>query len=169
MDNISTTTRTILISVAGGTASVLGGGKFANGALSSAFIFMFNEMREFIKAPNQEELRTRAIVKIMERSQRRFNIRGYGHVYSYEEAKQVYLNRIASGRAYTKALLTVASVVPVVRGGRVVYYFVMRNPEIVATGIDYLDGAYGGTAPLSNASMAGVLAKKIVDTVGQNE
>ena len=46
MDNISTTTRTILMSVAGGTASVLGGGKFANGALSSAFIFMFNEMKE---------------------------------------------------------------------------------------------------------------------------
>jgi len=46
MDNISTTTRTILMSVAGGTASVLGGGKFANGALSSAFIFMFNEMAD---------------------------------------------------------------------------------------------------------------------------
>jgi len=44
MDNISTTTRTILMSVAGGTASVLGGGKFANGALSSAFIFMFNDL-----------------------------------------------------------------------------------------------------------------------------
>jgi len=44
MDNISTTTRTILMSIAGGTASVLGGGKFSNGALSSAFIFMFNDL-----------------------------------------------------------------------------------------------------------------------------
>ena len=33
-----------MVAVAGGTASVLGGGKFTNGAMSAAFVFMFNEM-----------------------------------------------------------------------------------------------------------------------------
>ena len=87
----TTVLKTVITAIGGGTASLLGGGKFANGAFSGAFVYLFNHAIEFIKAPNQEELRTRAIAKIMERSQRRFNIRGYGHVYSYEEAKQVFL------------------------------------------------------------------------------
>jgi len=44
LDNVDTITKTIMVAIAGGTASMLGGGKFANGAMSAAFIFMFNEM-----------------------------------------------------------------------------------------------------------------------------
>ena len=34
--------RTVIMGVVGGTASALGGGKFANGAVSGAFVHMFN-------------------------------------------------------------------------------------------------------------------------------
>ncbi len=44
LENVDTITKTILVAIAGGTASVLGGGKFANGAMSAAFVFMFNHM-----------------------------------------------------------------------------------------------------------------------------
>jgi hypothetical protein len=36
--------KTIMSAISGGTASVLGGGKFANGAMSGAFIYMFNKI-----------------------------------------------------------------------------------------------------------------------------
>jgi len=44
LDNVDTITKTIMVAIAGGTASMLGGGKFANGAMSAAFIFMFNHL-----------------------------------------------------------------------------------------------------------------------------
>ena len=44
LKNVDPTIKTIIVAIAGGTASVLGGGKFANGAMSAAFIFMFNHM-----------------------------------------------------------------------------------------------------------------------------
>jgi hypothetical protein len=48
LDYAKTTAGTIMkvtmTAIAGGTASVLGGGKFANGAMSAAFVFMFNHM-----------------------------------------------------------------------------------------------------------------------------
>ena len=34
--------RTVIMAVVGGTASALGGGKFANGAMSGAFVHLFN-------------------------------------------------------------------------------------------------------------------------------
>jgi len=43
LENVDTITKTIIVAIAGGTASMLGGGKFANGAMSAAFVFMFNE------------------------------------------------------------------------------------------------------------------------------
>jgi len=49
LDNVDTITKTIMVAVAGGIASMLGGGKFANGAMSAAFIFMFNEMAGYPK------------------------------------------------------------------------------------------------------------------------
>ena len=38
MQNVDTITKTIMVAIAGDTASVLGGGKFANGAMSAAFV-----------------------------------------------------------------------------------------------------------------------------------
>ena len=38
--------RTVIMAVVGGTASVLGGGKFANGAMSGAFVHLFNAEME---------------------------------------------------------------------------------------------------------------------------
>jgi len=35
--------RTMIMAVVGGTAAVVGGGKFANGALTAAFVHMFND------------------------------------------------------------------------------------------------------------------------------
>jgi hypothetical protein len=43
--------RTAAASIIGGTASVLGGGKFVNGAVSGAFVHLFNaEMKSYIKS-----------------------------------------------------------------------------------------------------------------------
>jgi len=49
VQNVDIMTKTIMVAIAGGTASVLGGGKFANGAMSAAFVFMFNEMGKSLK------------------------------------------------------------------------------------------------------------------------
>ena len=43
--------RTTIMAIVGGTAAVIGGGKFANGAVSGAFVHMFNaEAMKFIRA-----------------------------------------------------------------------------------------------------------------------
>ena len=45
--NIATTVlRTVVTAIGGGTASLLGGGKFANGAFSGAFVYLFNHYIE---------------------------------------------------------------------------------------------------------------------------
>ena len=43
-NNEAFTLRTTISAVVGGTAAALGGGKFANGAVSAAFVMMYNEM-----------------------------------------------------------------------------------------------------------------------------
>ena len=64
LQNVGTITKTIIVAIAGGTASVLGGGKFANGAMSAAFIFMFNEMHKvYLKA---SELSVKQAYKLSE-------------------------------------------------------------------------------------------------------
>ena len=40
-----TVVKVTMAAIAGGTASVLGGGKFANGAMAGAFIMMFNDLK----------------------------------------------------------------------------------------------------------------------------
>jgi hypothetical protein len=45
--------RTLVMAIVGGTASELGGGKFANGALGSVFQYMFNDMASFKKSMSQ--------------------------------------------------------------------------------------------------------------------
>jgi len=43
--------RTSIAAIVGGTASALGGGKFSNGAISGAFVHMFNaEARQYLKS-----------------------------------------------------------------------------------------------------------------------
>ena len=44
VQNAPTPVKVAMSAIAGGTASVLGGGKFSNGAMSGAFIMMFNEL-----------------------------------------------------------------------------------------------------------------------------
>ena len=41
----STTLKVAAAAIAGGTASAIGGGKFANGAMSGAFIMLFNDLK----------------------------------------------------------------------------------------------------------------------------
>jgi len=45
----STAGRVLASSIVGGTASVLGGGKFANGAITGAYVMLFNEMMHDIE------------------------------------------------------------------------------------------------------------------------
>jgi len=54
------TLRTTVAAVVGGTASEIGGGKFANGAISGAFVHMFNaEAHKYLKS-----LSTRQVVQV---------------------------------------------------------------------------------------------------------
>lgn len=58
LDYAKTTAGTIMkvtmTAIAGGTASVLGGGKFANGAMSAAFVFMFNHLQAVKGTPEEQ-------------------------------------------------------------------------------------------------------------------
>ena len=56
------TLRTSIAAIVGGTASRLGGGKFANGAVTGAFVHMFNaEMGKQLKT---KEMNMRTLTKI---------------------------------------------------------------------------------------------------------
>ena len=50
----TTVLKTVITAIGGGTASLLGGGKFANGAFSGAFVYLFNHAIELI-AKNAED------------------------------------------------------------------------------------------------------------------
>ena len=46
------------MAVVGGTASALGGGKFANGAMSGAFVHLFNaELKKFVSVNIDENIK----------------------------------------------------------------------------------------------------------------
>ena len=54
--------RTVIMAVVGGTAAVIGGGKFANGALAGAFMHMFNAEfkdypKKFLKVTNSDSIK----------------------------------------------------------------------------------------------------------------
>jgi len=54
--------RTVIMAVVGGTFSVLGGGKFSNGAMAAAFVHMFNaEMRKFVHVTKAALRKARAL------------------------------------------------------------------------------------------------------------
>jgi len=89
----STTVKVTMAVIAGGTASVLGGGKFSNGAMSGAFIMMFNELantypsRDKLRQVDPKQLRAMRVLAVMERS-RNFPLRGM-HPLSYSQANDV--------------------------------------------------------------------------------
>ncbi len=63
--------RTSIMAIIGGTFAKLGGGKFANGALSAAFVHLFNgEAIKFIKALSAEQMRKRRALEIVARVDR---------------------------------------------------------------------------------------------------
>ena len=53
--------RTTIASVIGGTAAELGGGKFANGAVSGAFVHMFNAEAKYLSKKELDYSATRAL------------------------------------------------------------------------------------------------------------
>jgi len=69
---IGTIIKVTMTAIAGGTASALGGGKFANGAMSTAFIMLFNEFGDkMIDGLNLEESsRKNRALAIQSKSQR---------------------------------------------------------------------------------------------------
>ena len=79
----------------GGTASAIGGGKFANGAVSSAMVYLFNDSASKGTYPSKDEmikvdlkqLRAMRVLSVMERSQR-FSLRGLSPL-SWTEASAV--------------------------------------------------------------------------------
>ena len=66
------TMRTTVMAIVGGTASALGGGKFSNGAVSGAFVHMFNAeayARNFIRGFTKDVSRAYRALSMMSRSQ----------------------------------------------------------------------------------------------------
>ena len=52
-----TIVKTAMVAIAGGTASRLGGGKFANGAMGAAFVMLFNDLQQDKYWPKAEKMR----------------------------------------------------------------------------------------------------------------
>ena len=153
--------RTAIMAIIGGTFARLGGGKFANGAMSAAFVHLFNgEAIRFIKAklPTTEELRKRRALYIM----KKFKI-AYRTKISYKQAYALTLPRTyPTLQRYGKMFLVGAGAFVIALAAPEVYAYAMANPETIAIGTEIFDGAYGGTPPSSGASSAG----KILNSIG---
>ena len=91
------TGRTVIMAIVGGTASRLGGGKFANGAVSAAFVHMYNAMshptypskENFIEGFTKDVSRAFRALSLMVRSQG-FEARGLPSL-SYSQAYDIVL------------------------------------------------------------------------------
>ena len=84
----TTIARTVASAIVGGTASLLGGGKFANGAFSGAFVYLFNEMA----GPTKEKsMAVKALKSIYEKSLDK-GIEMGGFIYKLPNGSYGYLN-----------------------------------------------------------------------------
>ena len=154
MDNISKTTRTILISVAGGTASVLGGGKFANGALSSAFIFMFNDMADY----RLRQKRGRVLI-----SDNMHDKAAIDNGLSREEA------RVKAAKAYGTIGLGALSAPVVLEGGGAYVSGVASELGTIEGFVDFVSSYLPATAPAPTfAGSAGFGVSQIVEVLSND-
>jgi hypothetical protein len=137
------------------TASALGGGKFANGALAGAFVHLFNaEARKFIRVTKAMMRKGRAL-SIMQHANRYRSMHCRGCVpmtlqgaYERTYAIDRFDNRLGM------AALSIAggvALAPVAEAG---YLWAMRNPWIAEFGADAISSALPATTPASSTGGA---------------
>ena len=156
--------------IVGGTASRLGGGKFANGAVSAAFVHMYNAMshptypskENFIEGFTKDVSRAYRALSLMVRSQG-FEARGLPSL-SYSQAYDRVLRIEAMNDTMNQVMLSATAglvLAPVVEAG---YAYVMMNPMIAEVSIDFISSALPATAPATSyAGAAGYLSSLAYD------
>jgi hypothetical protein len=136
------------------TASVVGGGKFANGAVSAAFVHMYNAMahstypskENFIEGFTKDVSRAYRALSMMVRSQS-FGARGLSSL-SYGQAYDRVLRIEAMNDTMGVALGSLALGGAGSLVARAGYSFAMTNPVQTMAGVGVLDNLFlGGTSP----------------------
>jgi len=142
--------RTMIMAVVGGTAAVVGGGKFANGALTAAFVHMFNAEGLTIR---------QTFSKLFDRS---------GEI--WEDVKQGIdggINGYREVRDHAPSGVKIGlQVVMTVTETGLTWGFVSGFKEIY----DFTSGMFFDTSPLaSKASIAGFYTKQYIDAFYSNK
>ena len=143
--------RTMIMAIVGGTAAAIGGGKFANGAISGAFVHMFNaEAMKFIRIRNlTERLRQSRALAMMQRLQQASFIRGVPSI-GYAEAYDRILQQEAFNDTMNRVLIAGAGgllMTPVAEAG---YALAMSYPLETMAGIGVADNLFMGGTPPNN-------------------
>ena len=146
--------RTTIMAIIGGTFAKLGGGKFANGAMSAAFVHLFNyEYKDAVRTKRILEAKGYKGLRI------EYGNHGKNSYYVKDERGFIYggylPEEIKQAESFGRALMIPYGVGGgLLRGG---YMFTMMHPEVtIGTGvlIENLDGYYGGTSPSLNICSA---------------
>ena len=133
------------MAVVGGTASVLGGGKFANGAMSGAFMHLFNY--EY-----KDALRAKQILEAKGYKNLSIKYGGHGKNSYMVVDKRGFMyggylpEEIQSAQSFGRALMIPYGIVGggILRGG---YVFTMMYPEVTVGATDIGIGYYDGNPP----------------------
>ena len=142
--------------IVGGTASVIGGGKFANGAVSAAFVHMYNAMahptypskEHFITGFTKDVSRAYRALSMIVRSNG-FAARGLPSL-SYSQAYDRVLRIEAMNDTIGSVLIAGTAglvLAPVAEAG---YMYAMANPFSVMTGVGIADNLFMGGTPATN-------------------
>ena len=155
--------RTVIMAVVGGTFSVLGGGKFSNGAMAAAFVHMFNEeVRKFVHVTKAALRKARALaIKAHANAWRQMHCPTCARM-SMKQAYQITyaIDRFNNNLGkVTLSLVGGVALSPVAEAG---YLWAMRNFNVIGYGVDIADGVYGGLPPGSVVSSIG----KVLDWFG---
>ena len=139
--------RTAIMAIIGGTFARLGGGKFANGAMSAAFVHLFNY--EY-----KDAVRTKRILEAKGYGKRGLYIEyaGYGKNSYYVKDRNGFIyggylpEEIKQAESFGRALMIPYGIVGggLLRGG---YMFTMMHPEVAIGASDIGIGYYDGNPP----------------------
>ena len=133
------------MAVVGGTASALGGGKFANGAMSGAFVHLFNH--EY-----KDALRTKQILEAKGYKNLSIKYGGHGKNSYMVVDKRGFMyggylpEELQSAQSFGRALMIPYGIVGISGG----YTLTMMYPLETMTGIGIVDNLFMGGTPATN-------------------
>ena len=147
----TTVLKTVITAIGGGTASWLGGGKFANGAFSGAFVYLFNHaIADYIL--KQKRGRYNIMDELADKA-------AIDNGLSREEA------RVKAAKAYGTMGLALLSAPIALEGGAIElgvtgYRYAMANPEVMIGGADIAIGYFDGNPPSNGIQAIGLFYNK---------